>query len=158
MMKAITLWQPWAQFMALGYKTFETRGRRIKHRGEFAIHAGQHQPPLSAQLRQRMKELKMDPDEKYPKGAILGVADLFDCIPTEDARDEAEAFGELMLGNYQPHRYAYLTQSLRRLPEPVPCRGLQALPWTVPTDIEALVRRQLQMLDEPSDTPLRGVL
>lgn len=39
-MKALTLWQPWAQLIALGHKTIETRSWSTKHRGPLAIHAG----------------------------------------------------------------------------------------------------------------------
>lgn len=142
-MKAITLWQPWAQFMALGFKTFETRGSRVHYRGDICIHAGLYQPPLSAPLRKRMRELGMDPDGKYPRGAVLAVVNLYDCEPTEIVRDEAETFGELLLGNYQPKRFAYLTNNRRLLAEPVPCRGKQAVTWDLPLDVATSVTTQL---------------
>lgn len=39
-MKAITLWQPWAQLVAVGAKRLETRSWSTKYRGPLAIHAG----------------------------------------------------------------------------------------------------------------------
>lgn len=39
MLKAITLWEPWASLMAIGAKKNETRGCWTKHRGDIAIHA-----------------------------------------------------------------------------------------------------------------------
>lgn len=39
-MKALTLQQPYAQLVALGVKSIETRGRQTSHRGRVAIHAG----------------------------------------------------------------------------------------------------------------------
>ena len=38
-MKAITIWQPYAQAIALGLKKFETRSWPTKYRGKLAIHA-----------------------------------------------------------------------------------------------------------------------
>lgn len=40
-MKAVTIIQPWATLIALGFKTLETRSWATKHRGPLAIHAGQ---------------------------------------------------------------------------------------------------------------------
>lgn len=45
-MKALTLHQPWASLIALGYKTIETRSWATSHRGPLAIHAGTRRPPL----------------------------------------------------------------------------------------------------------------
>ncbi len=45
-MKATTLWQPWAQLVALGVKTIETRSWRTSYRGPLAIHAGLRRPPM----------------------------------------------------------------------------------------------------------------
>lgn len=39
-MKALTLHQPWAQFVALGVKTIETRSWSTDYRGRLLIHAG----------------------------------------------------------------------------------------------------------------------
>ena len=38
-MKAITVWQPWAQLLAEGKKHDETRSWRTNYRGEILIHA-----------------------------------------------------------------------------------------------------------------------
>lgn len=38
-MKAVTIWQPWASAIALGFKHFETRVWATNYRGPIAIHA-----------------------------------------------------------------------------------------------------------------------
>ncbi len=43
-MKAISLWQPWATFVALGVKTIETRSWKTSYRGPLAIHAAKRRP------------------------------------------------------------------------------------------------------------------
>lgn len=46
MAKIITLWQPWASLIALGYKRYETRSWKTNYRGEFAIHAAKRKVSL----------------------------------------------------------------------------------------------------------------
>lgn len=43
-MKAITLWQPWASFIAIGAKRIETRSWSTSYRGPLAIHASARSP------------------------------------------------------------------------------------------------------------------
>jgi hypothetical protein len=42
--KAVTLWQPWATFVAIGAKRWETRSWPTDHRGLLAIHAAKRFP------------------------------------------------------------------------------------------------------------------
>lgn len=46
-------------------------------------------------------------------------------------------------GIYLPGRYALLLEDVTRLPEPVPARGNQPVPWRVPDDVAAKVREQI---------------
>lgn len=48
MMKALTLYQPWASLLGLKEKQFETRSWATKYRGPIAIHAAQREPHLAA--------------------------------------------------------------------------------------------------------------
>jgi hypothetical protein len=82
------------------------------------------------------------------RGEILCIVDLYECFTTMTVRSDLEYDGqkgkrELSLGDYSPGRYALLTRNLRVLRKPVPCRGQQAVPWQVPPEVEAEVRRQL---------------
>jgi hypothetical protein len=145
-MKAITLRQPWAGAMALGFKTIETRGRRFSYRGDLCIHSSGtfYDDDIPDELRYLMREQLCN-----VFGAILAVVDVFDCIHTEVINRAVEAGahiseGDRMLGDYSPGRYGILTRNLRVLFEPVPCRGAQAMPWTVQPPIEYLVTGELQ--------------
>src|SRR5258708_5270609 len=42
--KALTLWQPWASLIAVGAKTIETRSWSTSYRGPLAIHAAKRKP------------------------------------------------------------------------------------------------------------------
>lgn len=56
-MKALTLWQPYSQAIAIGLKQFETRSWATKHRGLLAIHCSVK--PLSKQYKQLAKKYGM---------------------------------------------------------------------------------------------------
>jgi hypothetical protein len=113
---------------------------------------------------------------RLPLGAIVGTVDVVDCLPILEATDELTAEGprpcvvrwgdsltlyrdrsgegedidgQFPYGDYTPGRHALLLANPRRLPVPVPCRGSQARPWTVPDDVAAQVRGQLQ--EAPTD-------
>jgi hypothetical protein len=134
--KALTLWQPWAGFVAAGMKRIETRSWPTKYRGEVAIHAGMKLTPWAKDFPPHILRglLEADPDGKLRHyGSILAVATLSDCIRTQDlvCLDDRER----LLGNYEPGRWAWRLESVIVLDNPVPCRGMQGL-WTVPPEIE----------------------
>ena len=65
--KAITLYQPYASLIAVGAKRFETRGCATNYRGPIAIHAG-------------LKE----PEHLYSRAFIDGVSNAFGWQGTDD--------------------------------------------------------------------------
>ena len=139
MMKAITLWQPWAGAMAAGLKKIETRRNRCHHYGHVCIHAGSYDTPM--ELWTGLPDCIEDiPLPLRVRGHILCLVEIVGCAPTEALRPDEP---ERSFGDFSPGRYGILTQNLRALKRPVPCRGFQAVPWTVPPEVEAEVRRQL---------------
>lgn len=110
-MKAITLHQPWAQLIALGVKTIETRGWGTTHRGRIAIHAGMKAAPYPLDLspgvftvgaRGVPSALYVD-DGGAPMrcthamhlGAIVATANLIDCVPIVDYKAPTPRSGPL---------------------------------------------------------------
>ncbi len=89
---------------------------------------------------------------KLPRGAVLAVATLCRCVRTNwlvkgTAASSFPGVGELTdreraFGDYSPGRYAWMLGDVRRLPEPVPCRGNRML-WEVPEDVVAKIEAQL---------------
>ena len=157
MLKAITLYEPWASLMAIGAKRNETRGCRTTHRGDIAIHVAKtdHGTPesLVPAIIHAYRTRNLQPDERT-FGCIVAVVDLYDVQPTDRLHDDpkarlnmglpaADADAELQFGEYERGRFFYRTHILRRLIYPVPCRGYQSIGWTVPADVEAKVREQL---------------
>lgn len=168
-MKAISLWQPWATLIALEEKLLETRGRRINHRGETAIHAAQKWTPQQADcldrepFRSRLAHHGISRgnavQDNMPRGAIVAVVDLVEVYLTGDCLDYAHKTRdlrgpngltyqitpqEIAFGDYTPGRYYYVLKNIRRLYRPVLCRGMQAMPFALPSEVEESIRKQLK--------------
>lgn len=137
MMKAITLWQPWATLVIIGAKTLETRSWPIVYRGPLAIHAAKAFPREAQELAckdrrfmQVLREaagLRFDYEviEALPLGCILGTVNVTDCISTNKKfylTDKERAFGD-----YSLDRFAWTLEDPVRFPEPLPARGKQGL-------------------------------
>jgi hypothetical protein len=103
-MKALSIRQPWADAILAGHgmtnpnvaKRVENRSKRTHFRGRFLIHAGNvFDTDGMAFVMDRYHERKLAlmrpmlssaPDRR---GALLGIADLVDCVSIEDARRDA---------------------------------------------------------------------
>jgi len=84
-MKAITLWQPWASWIAWGWKTIETRRHnllRVLSGQTIAIHAGKRWHDEALQIAQDWltreqwnRTLELDPDTWRPEkgGRVTGI-------------------------------------------------------------------------------------
>ncbi len=146
-MKAITIWQPWAGFIAAKMKQYETRSWPTSHRGEIAIHSARigddefafddaHQHQLHEKL------IALPNAVLAARGAIIALATLEDCLRTEQIEPvlvAEERYAELHLGDFLRGRYAWKMGNVRVLDHPVPCRGKQGV-WRVPPMIEKIVR------------------
>jgi hypothetical protein len=147
MMKCISLWEPWASFIARGLKRIETRGRRTLYRGELAIHAAKTTKELWG-YRLKLADAGViasldDPDDfpkenrDWPLGRIIAVATLTDCVPTETVRAGLSRM-EAALGDYGDKRFAWLLADVRPLRESFVCKGHQWL-WVLPPETEGAV-------------------
>lgn len=153
-MKIITLHQPWATLIALGFKQYETRSWATKYRGTIAIHAAKrHIDPDGIYAIQQVHDLTGGKVPRirgdYPLGAIVAIADLVDCEPMsnysptigqvkhfekgtfETARwhvlINAMTPLERAVGDWQAGRYAWRLNDVIALPEPIPYKGSQGL-------------------------------
>lgn len=145
-MKAISLWQPWASAIATGAKLIETRSWKTDYRGEIAIHAAKRfvrwemDMYLSTWNWQGALGLRMgqivDSKDVLPRGAVVAIAKLIDCRPTEsfavaelDVKRGTPTYQwtERELGNFEPGRFGWVFGEVLKLSTPVPCRGAQGL-------------------------------
>ena len=123
--KALTLWQPWAQAVAEGVKKWETRGWKTNYRGWVAIHAA------ARKMTHAQKELA----EKWgmkemPSAAVVAVARLTDCVLMTEENMAKMSEQERAWGDWQVGRWAWRLEDVRKLPVPMPATGAQGL-WTL---------------------------
>lgn len=120
-MKALTVRQPWASYIAEGRKRYETRSKPTRHRGPLAIHAGKNTEIMA------QKGLT-----GLPLGAVVCTVQLVACHRTEDLQDISEE--ERSMGDFSPGRYAWDLRVVEVFDQPIPARGNQGLwNWTSPS-------------------------
>ncbi|MDP1866979.1 MAG: ASCH domain-containing protein [Bradyrhizobium sp.] len=141
-MKAISMWQPWGSLWLSPNKRHETRHWQTKHRGRLLVHAAKKMvkdvgPDLDGIL---TDEFGHRWDVELPVGAVIGMVDLLDCIPTEKI---AAGFKfslseriDKVCGDFDDGRFGWLRGTYWVFPQPIPYRGRQAL-FDVPLDVIA---------------------
>ena len=139
-MKAISLWQPWASAIALGYKHVETRHWSTTYRGPLAIHAAirwtQEQRDFAAGERALGRLPKM-----VPLGAIVATCHLVDVRPTDELKFTVSAI-ERIYGNYDSGRYGWVLEDITPLDDPIAFKGKQGF-FNVPNKVFQMVAVQL---------------
>lgn len=132
-MKAISLWQPWASAVVLGFKRNETRGWATRYRGPLAIHAAKRWEKDQLRFTEQLLERGVRfPAGRMPLGQVLGVAWLVDCQPTGSMPTISAR--ERELGNYGPGRFAWLLEDAQPLTAPLPFVGRQGF-FDVPVEL-----------------------
>ena len=133
-MRAITLWEPWATLIALGYKTIETR-RHARFRGlvgeRIAIHAGQKWDEFArAKTLLYLGALRFNRalGRRHPWGEIVCTA-FVDGFLQLESRYSRQALCEC-----GPHLYGIALTDVRAVDPPVPCTGHQGI-WHVPAEL-----------------------
>jgi len=125
-MKAITIWQPWAEFIAAGVKHNETRSWATKYRGPIAIHAAvkpiRQVVPL---LSEKAFGLMVEKLEK----ASMANGELVACHLITEEYLSTLLDTEKALGDYSLGRYAWELRNVKELPEPIKAKGQQGL-WS----------------------------
>lgn len=122
-MKAITIAQPWAWAIVEGAKRIENRTWRTKHRGPLAIHAGKSKLFMIPKLPDGTDV----PQLYLPFGALVGVAELVDCVRVEDLPPA------LAMNPFAAGPWCWILDNVRKI-EPIPMNGAQLL-WTVPDGV-----------------------
>lgn len=112
-MRALSLKQPWASYVAIGLKTIETRTWSTKYRGKLLIVSSKtfDQNFPAERVTQGIKTLGLD----LPMGQALAIVDLIRCRPMRP-EDEKLAM------TYRPDLYAWVLANIQTL-VPFPVRG-----------------------------------
>ena len=139
-MNALTLYQPWAEKIADGDKTEETRDWAAPHHAigkDLAIHAGKVVDALQC------KYFGLDP-KSLPKGVITTIVRLDGCAQVSKIvggivllnkagrrGNVPDTVMEDRYGDFSPDRWIWFLSHPRRLDPPVPATGHQKIwAWT----------------------------
>ena len=169
-LRALTLWRPWDEPVGCGFKPVENRPRPppASLLGEvIAIHAGLHYDQSAydfiAERGYRFNLLTRAASDARRAGKIVALARIAGWLDAREsglgewnARITADAGptdfrdGPALRAHVSTLRSSpwwmgpvgILLVDVRALREPVPCRGAQGY-WTVPADVEALVRARV---------------
>lgn len=122
-MKCLSIRQPWATLILAGHKRFETRGWGTMHRGPLAIHAARYLGDEIVQFCQRPWLRALLQNAGYasvvdlPRGHVLGVVELVDCIslPAQDLELSAR---DRQLGDFRSGNFAWCLREPRFLESP----------------------------------------
>lgn len=140
-MKALTIWQPWAELIILGHKTMETRGWKPYYSDRrIAIHAAAYKR-LPHEIYMEIAAAIGIPPERYNGswlyyiehripaesfGAVIGTATIGRVLTSSEAV-KVISLKEMALGDYSPRRYAWELTDVQAFEKPIPARGQQGL-------------------------------
>lgn len=116
-MKALTIKEPWASLIINKYKKYEFRSWKTNYRGKILIHAGMS-------IEKDMLEKTKDYNIEVNKGAIIGEADLVDCILVNEEFDkELRNIDKIVYGNNHLNNYAWKLENIKKYDKPIPIKG-----------------------------------
>ena len=144
-MKALSLLQPYASLIALGYKRYETRSWSTTYRGPLLIHASAGKPKWAREvckydpiIRQLLARHGLTFDT-LPRGVLLSSCELLEVSRILHRRgsewgQEPQALSpaelsdtELACGDYTPGRFAWQLAQVHLLANPRPAKGALGL-------------------------------
>ena len=114
-MKVLTIKQPWASLIVDNQKKYEFRSWKTNYRGKILIHAG---------LSMETKELNKLYNLEYIKGAIIGDAEIVDCIFVDDYIDEKlRNDNPVVYSNNHVGNYAWKLENIKKYDKPIYVKG-----------------------------------
>lgn len=135
--KALSLWQPWAEAIRVGSKQIETRSWKTNYRGWLAIHAAKRPVDKGDKAFNDFAEHWVGDLSKLDFGAIVCVVKLTGCLPTELLREDISE-DEQLWGNYDDGRWGWMFNDgpVIDINPAIPVCGHQGLfDWEVPEEI-----------------------
>jgi hypothetical protein len=130
-MWTLTIWQPWAWLIVHGFKDIENRNWPTGIRAPIGIHAGQKMDMIAyadikagrhpARPGLTLPTMKIPGLEALPRGCLVGVAHLSDCVVEHDS--------DWFVGPY-----GFVLSAAAPLRAPIPYRGLQKF-FDVPDEV-----------------------
>lgn len=131
-MKALSIQQPWAWAILHAGKNWENRTWHTRYRGPLLIHAGKAYDPDGQSILDMMG-CKLPPAKSLPRGGIVGVAELVNCVRACDIWE----WNQWVSGPL-----CWKLEDARAL-EFIPCRGMLGLfePPISPAKLSMIIAR-----------------
>lgn len=117
-MKVLTIKQPWASLIINEYKKYEFRSWKTNYRGKILIHAGLN---IEKDMLERFKEYGL----KYTKGAIIGEAEITDCVLVDkNFNEELRKINSIVYGkSNHTEKYAWKLENIKKYENPIYIKG-----------------------------------
>ena len=117
-MKVLTIKEPWSTLIIDGYKKYEFRSWKTNYRGKILIHAGMS---LEKDMLKRFESYNLN----CAKGAIIGEAELTDCILVdEELNKKLRAIDPIVYGrSNHVETYAWKLENIVKYSKPIPVKG-----------------------------------
>ncbi len=130
--KAISLHQPWASLIALGFKHFETRHWQTHYRGNLVICAAKKNTKQQGLDYEKLAsildiDLTQNSWDRLPFGQAIALCNLTDCVKMTEDFIEAQSESEQLCGHWEPGRFAWKLDDIQPLSCPIPIKGQQGL-------------------------------
>ena len=127
-MKVLTIKQPWASLIINEYKKYEFRSWKTNYRGKILIHAGMS---IENNMLERFKQYNLE----YIKGAIIGEAELVDCILVdEEFNEKLKDINPIVYGRSDHDQtYAWKLENIKKYDKPIYVKGKLGL-WNYGDD------------------------
>ncbi len=126
-MKALSIRPPWSSLIVIGEKPVENRSWPTRYRGPCVIHASKTWDAEGARYLRENMRIHVPPMGDHTFGALIGLADLCDCVQDHPSRFFFGPFG-------------FVFQEPIVFECPIPWRGMQGL-FDVP---DSVIHRALQ--------------
>ena len=117
-MKVLTIKEPWATLIIEGYKKYEFRSWKTNYRGKILIHAGMS---LEKDMLERFKDYNLN----CIKGAIIGEAEIVDCILVDEKFNEKLRKIDPVVYGKSNHveKYAWKLENIVKYDNPIYIKG-----------------------------------
>lgn len=127
-MKVLTIKQPYASLIINEYKKYEFRSWKTNYRGKILIHAGMS---IENNMLERFKQYNLE----YIKGAIIGEAELVDCILVdEEFNEKLKDINPIVYGrSNHDQTYAWKLENIKKYDKPIYVKGKLGL-WNYGDD------------------------
>lgn len=117
-MKVLTIKQPWASLIVNGYKKYEFRSWKTNYRGKILIHAGMS---IENDMVLKLKNYNLE----YIKGAIIGEAEIVDCILVDEQFNNQLIQIDKVVYSKNSHQatYAWKLENIKKYDNPIYIKG-----------------------------------